>query len=73
MMRSIGFAVRLIWPGHLVMADLKNEAEKVFRNETTPIVAKASEASKPELRPELRQIVERNWPRDEEALRYLGR
>lgn len=30
-------------------------------------------APKVELRPEIRRIVERNWPRDEEALRSLGR
>lgn len=30
-------------------------------------------APKPELREEIRRIVERNWKRDEEALRYLGR
>ena len=30
-------------------------------------------APKPELRPEIREIVERNWTRDEEALRFLGR
>ncbi len=30
-------------------------------------------APNPQLSPEIRQIVERNWKRDEEALRYLGR
>lgn len=49
---------------------------------TTVTVATTSEvvvnpepvsASKPELSPEMRQIVDRNWKRDEEALRYLGR
>lgn len=30
-------------------------------------------APKPQLRPEILRIVERNWPRDEEALRFLGR
>ncbi len=39
------------------------------------VVAKPEPASapKPELGPEMRRIVERNWKRDEEALRYLGR
>ena len=37
------------------------------------VIDEPPDIPKPPLRPEIRQIVERNWPRDEEALRLLGR
>lgn len=54
-------------------------AESQDRGMPTTIVAppvvidEPPDIPKPPLRPEIRQIVERNWPRDEEALRLLGR
>ncbi len=38
-----------------------------------PAPERHTPAAKPELRPEIREIVERNWKRNEEALRYLGK